>query len=163
MKPDPLPWGGGPVVAEDSATVPVGGETCAVNAPRSQCPSATAELAALHWTYLNTDYHPDVLSSWSSGGCRAEIERRLGYRFTLERAALPTSATPGGPLPVSLTLRNDGYAAPANSRPVRLVLPFAAGGVTDVIWRLAAEKLGEKLGQRFVVENQPGPAGIPAI
>jgi tripartite-type tricarboxylate transporter receptor subunit TctC len=48
------------------------------------------------------------------------------------------------------------------TRPVRLILPFAAGGVTDVIWRLAAEKLGEKLGQRFVVENMPGPAGIPA-
>ncbi|MCC6889026.1 MAG: tripartite tricarboxylate transporter substrate binding protein [Hyphomicrobiales bacterium] len=48
------------------------------------------------------------------------------------------------------------------NRPVRLILPFAAGGVTDVIWRLAAERLGDKLGQRFVVENMAGPAGIPA-
>jgi len=42
------------------------------------------------------------------------------------------------------------------------VLPFAAGGVADITSRLAAEKLGEKLGQRLVVENQPGPGGIAA-
>jgi tripartite-type tricarboxylate transporter receptor subunit TctC len=48
------------------------------------------------------------------------------------------------------------------SRPVRFVLPFAAGGVADITSRLAAEKLGDKLGQRLVVENQPGPGGIAA-
>jgi tripartite-type tricarboxylate transporter receptor subunit TctC len=48
------------------------------------------------------------------------------------------------------------------SRPIRFILPFAAGGVADITSRLAAEKLGEKLGQRFVVENQPGPGGIAA-
>ena len=48
------------------------------------------------------------------------------------------------------------------SRPVRFVLPFGAAGVADITARLAAEKLGDKLGQRFVVENQPGPGGIAA-
>jgi tripartite-type tricarboxylate transporter receptor subunit TctC len=48
------------------------------------------------------------------------------------------------------------------TRPVRLILPFSAGGVADVTARLAADKLGEKLGQRFVIENQPGPGGILA-
>jgi tripartite-type tricarboxylate transporter receptor subunit TctC len=48
------------------------------------------------------------------------------------------------------------------SRPIRFVLPFAAGGVADITSRLAADKLGEKLGQRLVVENQPGPGGIAA-
>src|SRR5215468_8658388 len=48
------------------------------------------------------------------------------------------------------------------NRPVRFVLPFAAAGVADITVRLAAEKLGDKLGQRFVVENQPGPGGIAA-
>jgi tripartite-type tricarboxylate transporter receptor subunit TctC len=48
------------------------------------------------------------------------------------------------------------------SRPVRFVLPFAAAGVADITARLAAEKLGDKLGQRFVVENMPGPGGIAA-
>src|SRR5262245_13111272 len=48
------------------------------------------------------------------------------------------------------------------SRPVRFILPFAAGGVADITSRLAADKLGDKLGQRLVVENQPGPGGIAA-
>src|SRR3954451_19762215 len=47
-------------------------------------------------------------------------------------------------------------------RPVRFILPFGAAGVADITSRLAAEKLGDKLGQRFVVENQPGPGGIAA-
>jgi tripartite-type tricarboxylate transporter receptor subunit TctC len=48
------------------------------------------------------------------------------------------------------------------SRPVRFILPFGAAGIADITSRIAAEKLGEKLGQRFVVENQPGPGGIAA-
>jgi tripartite-type tricarboxylate transporter receptor subunit TctC len=48
------------------------------------------------------------------------------------------------------------------NRPVRIVLPFAAGGVADTTARIIAEKLGDKLGQRFYVENQPGAGGIAA-
>lgn len=48
------------------------------------------------------------------------------------------------------------------NRPVRIVLPFAAGGVADTTARIIAEKLSDKLGQRFYVENQPGAGGIAA-
>ena len=47
-------------------------------------------------------------------------------------------------------------------KPIRLILPFGPGGVADVTSRLLADKLGDKLGQRVVVENQPGPGGIGA-
>jgi tripartite-type tricarboxylate transporter receptor subunit TctC len=47
-------------------------------------------------------------------------------------------------------------------RPVRIVLPFGAGGVADVSSRIIADKLGERLGQRFVIENMPGAGGITA-
>jgi tripartite-type tricarboxylate transporter receptor subunit TctC len=48
------------------------------------------------------------------------------------------------------------------NRPVRIVLPFAAGGVADITARIIAEKLSDKLGQRFYIENQAGAGGIAA-
>src|SRR5215467_5306484 len=47
-------------------------------------------------------------------------------------------------------------------KPIKLVLPFGAGGVADVTARILADKLGQKLNQRVVVENMPGPGGIQA-
>ena len=48
------------------------------------------------------------------------------------------------------------------SQPIRLVIAFGPGGVADTTSRLVAEKLSEKLGQRVVVENNPGGGGIAA-
>jgi tripartite-type tricarboxylate transporter receptor subunit TctC len=47
-------------------------------------------------------------------------------------------------------------------RPVKIVLPFGAGGVADVTARIVADRLSDVLGQRFVVENMPGAGGIQA-
>ena len=48
------------------------------------------------------------------------------------------------------------------SKPVRVVVPFGPGGVADVTIRVIAQKLGERMGQQFVVENKPGAGGIAA-
>jgi tripartite-type tricarboxylate transporter receptor subunit TctC len=42
------------------------------------------------------------------------------------------------------------------SRPVRVIVPFAAGGGTDITARVIAQWLSERLGQQFVIENRPG-------
>ena len=48
------------------------------------------------------------------------------------------------------------------ARPVRILVGFGAGGGTDVVARIVAEKLSEVLGQPFLVENQPGSGGTIA-
>jgi tripartite-type tricarboxylate transporter receptor subunit TctC len=46
------------------------------------------------------------------------------------------------------------------SKPVRVIVPFAAGGATDVLTRIAAAELTQKLGQSFIVENNTGAGGL---
>ncbi|HET7398010.1 MAG TPA: DUF4832 domain-containing protein [Intrasporangium sp.] len=107
-------------------TVPMGGETCVVNTPRTQWSSASSELAAYHWSYLNADYRPEVMSSWGAAGLD-EVRRRLGYRLRLTTVTLPRAAVAGGTLSGQVGLLNDGYAAPFRARPAKLVLRSADG------------------------------------
>jgi len=51
-------------------------------------------------------------------------------------------------------------AQPYPSRPITLIVPYAAGGSVDVVARVVADKLGEKLGQNIVIENVAGAGGI---
>src|SRR5215471_18590988 len=45
------------------------------------------------------------------------------------------------------------------SRPVRVIVNASAGGADDVVARLIGQKLSERLGQQFVIENRPGAGG----
>ncbi len=49
-----------------------------------------------------------------------------------------------------------GYPA----RPVRLIVPYSAGGATDIVARILAQKLPEFLGQQVVIDNRPGAGGL---
>ena len=53
----------------------------------------------------------------------------------------------------------DGYP----TRPIRLIVPFGAGGPTDVIGRIVAQKLSESLGQQVYIENMPGAGGNTGV
>src|SRR5262249_16843255 len=46
------------------------------------------------------------------------------------------------------------------TRPVRLIVPFAPAGTTDILARLIGHWLSERLGQQFVIENRPGASTI---
>jgi tripartite-type tricarboxylate transporter receptor subunit TctC len=76
------------------------------------------------------------------------IMRRTLLKATVAAAVLATLA------PASWS--QDRYP----NRPVRFVVPAAAGGPSDVVARIVADKLGQALGQSVVVENKPGNAQI---
>ncbi len=75
-----------------------------------------------------------------------KVARRIFLSLIGAAAALPT---------LSQYARAQAYPA----RPVRLLVPLAAGGPTDVFARLMAQKLSEHLGKQFYVENVPGAGG----
>ena len=57
------------------------------------------------------------------------------------------------------TAASPASAASYPDHPVKIIVPFAAGGPTDVMARLLAQKLSDKLGQQFYIENLPGAGG----
>ncbi|QCK86781.1 tripartite tricarboxylate transporter substrate binding protein [Phreatobacter aquaticus] len=54
---------------------------------------------------------------------------------------------------------SEGFAQAYPARPVTVIVPFGAGGSTDVIGRIVSERLSVKLGQSFVIENRAGAGG----
>ena len=114
---------------QETKYTPMGGETCAVNAPRSLCPTAMQELAKFHWSYANVDYHPEVLGDWQEGSCLTDIEKKLGYRFEMVNGTFPNAANVNGIMPVTLKIANVGFAAPFNARTPYLVFRNASTNV----------------------------------
>jgi hypothetical protein len=118
-------------VARDGLGTPVGGETCRLYQPRTDCPTALEELRRLHWSFLNAQYHEDVIATWRTEGCYEEIGRDLGYRLELEAVSFPETVVPGAAMDVTIRMRNDGYAPMYNARPVFLVVDDDAIALPD--------------------------------
>jgi hypothetical protein len=104
--------------------VAVGGETCGGTYANAKCLSAGGqaenELRRFHYSFLNADWSPAVLGNWTP--CLDDISKRLGYRFVLQTATYPTTATNNSPINIQFGVKNDGYAVPFNPRKAEFVL-----------------------------------------
>lgn len=111
-----------PYLAQDTKFVPMGGETCALNSPRSDCTTAVAEMSKFHWSFLNLDYYPAVIDGFEQNNCFSDIQKNLGYRLQLTSASFPQAINLGTTLPITIKMINSGYAAPYNERNAYIVL-----------------------------------------
>lgn len=81
----------------------------------------------------------------------------MSHLLATRRAVLLSMAALG-----SAAAAGPAFAAAYPTHPVRVVIPFGPGGVGDITIRIVAEKLSDKFGKRFYVENMPSPDGIVA-
>ena len=107
-------------VAQDSRFVVNGGET--TDKPRGGGAEFVAEMELTRWSFCHFRYDDGVKAAWEKEGHLGAIRRRMGYRFVLLDAAFPTAVKPGGTLELTVRLRNEGFAAPFNPRPLHVVL-----------------------------------------
>ncbi len=116
--------------------------------------AAATSLACAQASIPNEQYPNHavrIIVPFAAGGLDASSEQ--GSR--LRDANVRESAAPAVLL-AQASIPNEQYPNHA----VRIIVPFAAGGGTDLAARIIAQKLSESLGANFVVDNRPGAAGI---
>jgi tripartite-type tricarboxylate transporter receptor subunit TctC len=91
---------------------------------------------------------------------REAREHVMGRPFQIAAAATRTFVCfLGGCVLLAPLVTNTNADESYPSRPVRIVVPFSAGGPTDIVARVIGAKLGDLLGQQFVIENKAGAGG----
>ena len=163
-----------PYLASETAYVPMGGETCNPNPPRSRLPNRHGRTGRFHCSYLNTDYHTGVLGSWHTGLPAGDHppprlplrpDQRNVPRHGRREEALcrppSTSRTTAGPPPfnprgLELVLRNTS-TWPSTACPSPPTREVAAGSDDHVTQTLTLPAPSRRAATRLLL-NLPDPA-----
>ena len=154
--------------AAESPYVIMGGETCGMSLychcepqpENAKAHGVLADMALHHYTYLNQSYHPGVIGRWRTEGCFEEIQRRLGYRYVLDKGFFTKTPKAGEDLRVVLKIRNDGFAPAMNPRDAELVLCDASGKEAGR-WALESDPRYWMPGQSSTVDQSIAlPSGL---
>lgn len=141
---------------KDTEFQPIGGETCGVSKPYSDCDNAINEMKRFHWTYLNIDYQKEVLSNWKTQGCYKIIEEKLGYDIWLKSLKVNFDNATSSSIFITLELQNDGFSNPFSDRFIELALISKKTGkvfITKGNFNLRSLKLNESNFVNFVVST----------
>lgn len=106
----------------ETINLPMAGETDALNAPRTDCANALLEMDKYNWSLLNKDYLTANIVNWTTQGCFAETEKKLGYRFELINSNITNNV-------LTFNVQNVGYANLFKDRKAYLVLRNLATNV----------------------------------
>ncbi len=98
----------------------------------------------------------DTKRAFDPNRCRKSLKPRSRPKNIMLKTVLKLL----GATAAALSLTAPAKAQPWPQQPVKMVVPFAPGGATDLIARLLAEHFSKRLGQSFLVENRGGASGI---
>lgn len=90
------------------------------------CDRVLWQFEKMRWSTINANYGNnfgfEAASTWAKEGCYDEIERRLGYRYRLIEANIPSTLAPGNNLSMKFKINNDGWSSVHNPRMLEVIL-----------------------------------------
>lgn len=151
--------------ARETLVVPFGGETCPPEdhggAGATSGADAQALLRDLHTSFLNSGYYLPTLEGWKREGCYDDVGRNLGYRLEIVEARWSETTAPGDVFRVQLKMRNQGWAAPINARPLHLVIDDGSHAFVAKLSDDLRPLLGPGVARRFAVRLALPPTVPP--